>query len=90
MLARIVSYRWMITFALTTQLDDYFRSHYTESVLAIRYLSGEVSVGRRGDSFPENGRYAVDGVDARIIYTRKSTPSPVLFQPSIQVLMKKE
>jgi hypothetical protein len=32
----------------------------------------------------------VDGVDARIIYTRKSTPSPVLFQPSIQVLMKKE
>src|SRR5882762_694591 len=46
-----------ITFALTTQLDDHFRSHYTESVLAIRYLSGEVSVGRRGDSFPENGRY---------------------------------
>ena len=89
-LARIVSYRWMITFALTTQLDDHFRSHYTESVLPIRYLSGEVSVGRRGDSFPENGRYTVDGVDARIIYTRKSTPSPVLFQPSIQVLMKKE
>jgi hypothetical protein len=71
-------------------LDDHFRSHYTESVLAIRYLSGEVSVGRRGDSFPESGRYTVDGVDARIIYTRKSTPSPVLFRPSIQVLMKKE
>jgi hypothetical protein len=71
-------------------LDDHFRSDYTESVLAIRYLSGEVSVGGGADSFPENGRYTVDGVGARIIYTRKSTPSPVFLQSSIQVLMKKE
>jgi hypothetical protein len=72
-------------------LDDHFGSHHTESVLAIRYLGGEVSVGGGADSFPENGRYTVDGVGARIIYTRKSTPSPVLLlQLSIQVLMKKE
>src|SRR5258706_13568420 len=56
-------------------LDDHFRSDYTESLLAIRYLSDEVSVGGGADSFPENGRYTVDGVGARSIYTRKSTPS---------------
>jgi hypothetical protein len=59
-------------------------------VLAIRYLSGEVSVGGGADGFPENGRYMVDSIGARFIYTRKSTPSEVLLQPSIQVLMKKE
>jgi hypothetical protein len=71
-------------------LDDHFRPDYTESVLAIRYLSGEISVGSGADSFPENGRYTPDGVGAGFICTRKSTPSPVLLQSSIQVLMKKE